>query len=194
MGENRRSILRTVPHLRLIADASAEPESHGLESLYRRYNLSIRRYIERNFGMGPPDPEDAVQAAFERFVGTGGRSDIKDPVAFLRRSARNFVLDHYRAAKVRTVHIRSEQAYGESVDEFGAERVLLAKQHLKIIDRTIRAMDERRRKVLVMNRIHGLSCADIAVRLGCSPTLVKMHIAEAVTLCQRALRAADCEA
>ncbi|MDB5583958.1 MAG: polymerase, sigma-24 subunit, subfamily [Bradyrhizobium sp.] len=184
-------VSRADSHLRLVSDLSAEQRADGLESLYRRYSVTIRRHIEHTFGMGPPDPEDAVQAAFERFAGVEDKSDIKDPLSFLRRSARNFVLDHHRAAKVRSAHVRSEQESGEGSDDFDAERVLSARERLKIIDLAIRGMDERRREVLIMNRIHGLSCADIALRLGCSPTLVKMRLAEAVLMCRRALRAAD---
>ncbi len=166
----------------------------GLESLYRRYRLSIARHIERNFGSGPPDPEDAVQAAFERFANLEDRSEIKDPGAFLRRSACNFVLDHRRAQKVRHAHADLEYDLGDRTDDFDAERVLSSKERLEIINRAIRGMDQRRQEVLIMNRIQGISCADIARQLGCSPTLVKMRLAEAVAICQRALRAADGEA
>jgi hypothetical protein len=43
----------------------------------------------------------AVPAAFERFTGVGDKSDIKNSAAFLRRFARNLVLDYYRAARAR---------------------------------------------------------------------------------------------
>ena len=136
---------------------------------------------------GPQIPVSTLLKA-----GFGGPD--KDPAAFLRRSARNFVLDHYRAAKTRSAHAKLEQALDEGTDEWDAERVLSAKERADILRTAIDAMDERRREVLIMHRIHGLTCADIARRLGCSPTLVKMRLAEAVTLCQRALRAADGDA
>jgi RNA polymerase sigma factor (sigma-70 family) len=176
------------------SSASVDRETDGLASLYRRHSDAIRRHIERQFGLGPADPEDAVQAAFERFAGILDKSEIKDPAAFLRRSARNFVLDQYRAAKTRSTYVRLEQSLGEGTDELDAEHVLSAKERLDVLRAAIGAMDERRREVLIMHRLHGLNCADIARRLGCSPTLVKMRLAEAVTLCQRALRAADGDA
>lgn len=166
---------------------------NGLDFFYRRYRQSIVRHIERQFGAGPPDPEDAVQAAFERFANVEDKSGIRDPGAFLRRSASNFVLDHYRAHKVRAAHADLEFELGDRTDDFDAHRVLSSKERLALIERTIREMDQRRREVLVMNRIQGLSCAEIARRLGCSPTLVKMRLADAITHCQRALRVADGE-
>jgi RNA polymerase sigma-70 factor (ECF subfamily) len=162
-----------------------------LDAQYRRYWLSIRRYIVRRFGNGPPDPDDAVQAAFERFARLEDRSAILDPGAFLRRSAHNFVLDHHRAEKVRSYHANLEVRLETGTDDLDPERVLSARERFTIIEQAIRVMDEKRRDVLIMSRIHGLSSAEIARRLHCSPTLVKMRLAEAVILCERALRAAE---
>jgi RNA polymerase sigma-70 factor (ECF subfamily) len=164
-----------------------------LDAHYRRYWLSIRRYIVRRFGNGPPDPDDAVQAAFERFARLEDRSAILDPGAFLRRSAHNFVLDHHRAEKVRVQHSKLEARLETGTDDLDPERVLSSRERFAILEQAIRTMDEKRRDVLIMSRIHGLTSAEIARRLSCSPTLVKMRLAEAVILCQRALRAAEGE-
>jgi RNA polymerase sigma factor (sigma-70 family) len=168
-------------------------QSNELDAQYRRYWQPIRRYIVRRFGNGPPDPDDAVQAAFERFARLEDRSAIIDPGAFLRRSAHNFVLDHHRAEKVRAHHARGAAHLESGTDEIDPERVLSARERLMIIEQAIRAMDEKRRDVLIMSRIQGHSSAEIARRLGCSPTLVKMRLAEALVLCERALRAAEDE-
>ena len=176
---------------RLTAARTEDPAD--VEAQYRRHWASVRRSIVQRFGNGPPDPDDAVQAAFERFARLEDRSAIIDPAAFLRRSAHNFVLDHHRAEKVRARHAGIDGAIETGTDDLDPERVLSARQRLAIIERAIRDMDEKRRDVLIMSRIHGLSSAEIARRLNCSPTLVKMRLAEAVTLCQRALRAAESE-
>lgn len=164
-----------------------------LDTQYRRHWLSIRRYIVRRFGNGPPDPDDAVQAAFERFARLEDRSAILDAGAFLRRSAHNFVLDHHRAEKVRSQHASLEAGLETGADDLDPERVLSSRERFAILEQAIATMDEKRRDVLIMSRIHGLSSAEIARRLHCSPTLVKMRLAEAVILCQRALRAAEGE-
>lgn len=179
--------------LHTIADPSSAHAHDGVEALYRRYRYSILRYIESAFGNGPPDPEDAVQAAFERFANLENRNVIHNPEAFLKRSARNFVLDHRRAHKVRNAHAALEYDLGDDTDDLNAERVLSSKERFAIMERVIRGLDQRRRDVLVMNRIQGISCAEIARQLGCSQTLVKMRLMEAVTLCQRALRDAERE-
>lgn len=163
----------------------------AIESLFRAHHGAIRRYVARTFGAGPPDPDDVVQAVFEKYAGLGDCSGIANPKAFLIRSARNYVLDQRRRQAVRSGFARSVESEGSSHDEFDAERVLTAKQRWKILEDAIRALDKRHQEILIMNRIHGLSCAEIARRKGCSPTLVKTVVARALVACERALREAD---
>lgn len=74
---------------------------------------------------------------------------------------------------------------------FDGERVLSARQRLAIVDAAVRAMEPRRRKVLIMHAIHGLNYSEIGRRLRLSPTRVTQLFAEAVALCNKALRDAD---
>jgi RNA polymerase sigma-70 factor (ECF subfamily) len=165
----------------------------GLDLAYRSHREDIRRYIARTFGAGPPDPEDAVQAAFERYAAIPDRARVENPKAFLIRSARNYVIDQRRRHAVRASYVADEAGTATQAEDRDAERVLSAKERLEIIERTIQTMDPRRQQVLIMNRIHGISCVEIARQLNRSPTLVKTMLAEALTLCERALRQADGE-
>lgn len=159
----------------------------GLDYLYHRYSGVVRRYIERQFGSGPPDPDDAVQIAFERYVRLGEPDAVRSPGAFLKRTAANFVLDHRRAEKVRADYAADRRAMEVPPRAVDAEHLLETRERLAIIENAILAMDEQRRTILVMSRIHGLSAAEIARRIGCSATLVKIRLGEAVALCQQAI-------
>lgn len=162
-----------------------------VDSLYRAHAVAVRRHVERHFGSGPPDPEDAVQAAFMKFSAVADRSTILQPLAFLKRCAYNFVIDFHRDQKKSHEHAGQVYDLSETSDDFDAERVLLGKQRAAIIEAAIDNMDERRREILIMSRIHGLTAQEISRRLNCSPTLVKVRLAEAVALCTRALRKAE---
>jgi RNA polymerase sigma-70 factor (ECF subfamily) len=165
----------------------------ALDAVYRRYREDIRRYIAGTFGAGPPDPEDAVQAAFEHYAEIPDRRHVDNPKAFLIRSARNYVIDQRRRHAVRARYAASEIAVAPAIEHRDAERTLSARERLAIIERTIQSMDPRRQQVLIMNRIHGISCVEIARQLHRSPTLVKTLLAEGLMLCERALREADGE-
>lgn len=159
----------------------------GLDRLYHRYSGMVRRYIERQFGSGPPDPDDVVQTAFERYVRLSGHGEVRSPGAFLKRTAVNLVLDHRRAEKVRADYAVDRRALEPPQRAVDTEHVLETRERLAIIENAILAMDEQRRTILVMSRIHGLSAAEIARRTGCSATLVKIRLGEAVALCQQAI-------
>ena len=155
--------------------------------LYRRYHDGIRRYVLRSFGAGPPDPEDVVQAVFERYMAASHADRVLDPRAFLFRSARNYVIDQRRRQSVRADYARDVQSIADASDDLDAERVLDSKQRWAAIEAAIARLDTRSREFLLMNRIHGLSSAEIARRKGCSATLVKTVIARALVALHRAL-------
>jgi RNA polymerase sigma-70 factor (ECF subfamily) len=175
----------------LPAEQDAAGSSQLLEYLYRQYRDVVRRYVVRTFGQGPPDPDDVVQAAFERFATLEQPAKIDNPQAFLVKSARNYVIDQRRRLSVRASYRQNVQSVMDSSDDLNAERVLSAKERWEILERAIRAMDPRRQEVLIMHRINGLSYAEIARRKGLSQTMVKTLVAQALVICERALREAD---
>lgn len=158
---------------------------------YRFYWDGLCRYIQRTFGSGPPEPEDVAQAAFTQFAALEDPAAIANPKAFLYRSARNFVVDQHRRQRVRARYAQNELNEAETPADFDAARVLESRERLALIEAVIRQMPERQRMVLVMNRIDGLSYAEVARRSGMSETNVKRLVVKAVIECQRALRAAD---
>lgn len=169
------------------------PEVADLDGLYRRYNNALRGYVARAFGAGPPDPEDVVHAAFEKYACVEDKAQVANPEAFLKITARNYVLDQRRRAKVRSDHAAETLCLTDDGDDLNAERVLSAKERWDILERAIRSMDSRRREVLIMNRIHGISFAEIARLKGFSPSLAKQLCAQALVICERALREASDE-
>jgi RNA polymerase sigma factor (sigma-70 family) len=185
-AKGRSRVLHSDSKSQMVAN-DAERGSE-LDKLYRHHRDSVLRYTLRTFGAGPPDPSDVVQAAFEKFVGMENRTDIANPRAFLIASARNYVFDQRRRFKVRIDYAEDVRSTGGETDDFDPERVLVAKEQWRLLERAIQGMDDRRREVLIMNRLHGLSSAEIARRMGCSATLVKMLLAQALVLCQRALK------
>jgi RNA polymerase sigma factor (sigma-70 family) len=159
-----------------------------LARLYRRYRDTVHRYVRRQVGKGPPDPDDVVQAAFERLATVKNSETVENPEAFLVSCARNYVIDQRRRVAVRLAYARQEGETSSDVYEQDAPLVLVAEQRWAAVEKAILQLDERSQRMLICNRIHGLSCAEIARRERCSPTLVKSLIARALLKCQQALR------
>jgi RNA polymerase sigma-70 factor (ECF subfamily) len=167
---------------------------HGiaLDALYRRHWLELCRYVRRTFGAGPPEPEDVAQQAFMSFAAVDDPVDIAHPRAYLFRTAHNIVVDERRrsAGQGATV-LELHPAAAEKSDDRTPERVLMGKERLAVLSAAIRALPKERRRSFLFNRLHGLSCAEIARRTGYSDSAVKKHVAQAMDALEAALTAAE---
>lgn len=168
---------------------------HDVSALYSAYYARLCIFIRRRFGSGPPDPEDAVQAAFASFAAMRDPALVQNPKAFLYRAASNFVIDHKRRQTVSSRAVADMIALNiiSPGGDASPERVLEDKERLAAVATRIASLEARRRRVLIMHAIDGLSGAEIARRLNISPTRVMQLYAQAIAACAAALREADGE-
>lgn len=173
-------------------DEAHEPGAPvALSTLYARHWTEIVAYIRQTCGVGPPDPEDAAQAAFTTYAALDTPEAVENPRAFLFRSARNHVVDCKRKETVRRREQLTVILGTESADYLDAQRVLEAKERFAIVTGALQKLTQRHRDVLIMHRIEGLTFDEVAKRLGFSPSLAKKLAYEALSKCDRALRKAD---
>lgn len=161
------------------------PSQRVVDRAYRAWWGELCRVIERQFGSGPPDPEEAVQNAFEKFARLPDLAGVANPRAWLHTTSRNYVLDARRRAAVRaasqpTLEILSPPS------EIDSEHVLAAREELARVEKAILAMEPRRREVLLLHSVHGLPYSKIAERLGISDARVRQLMASALALCAAA--------
>ncbi|MEM6936697.1 MAG: sigma-70 family RNA polymerase sigma factor [Pseudomonadota bacterium] len=176
------------------AEPSREQVSQRVfRQLYERYFSKLVAGLRATYGAGPPDPEDVAQAAFERLSRRNGLDDIRDLEGFLWIAARNILLTEKRKQAVRNDH-RDEvtrRYFSEGCDNFEPARVFSSKQQLSVVMRTLKAMPERRRKIFILNRVHGLTPAAAGEQCGVSRSSAVRHIAVATTALAAALAAED---
>lgn len=165
----------------------------SLDALYRKYWAELCGYAVKVFGHGPTEPEDLAQAAFTRFAALDDRHEIKNPRAYLYRSVHNEAVARRRHESTRIRHAQTveEVTAPDKTDDRNGERVLLAKERVRIIESVVQGMPEKKRNVLLLNRFEGLSKAEISRRLGISPTHVKRLLRQAVVECREAVERAD---
>ena len=159
-----------------------DTEDSTLERLYARQASNLRDYLRKLVGSGPPDPDDVVQAAFERIATKKNFSDIKNPSAFLWRTAQNIVTSEFRSATVREKHRENIQDvfYATKSDDCDPERVLIARVEVSSIFEVLKTMKPKRRDALLMSRVDGLSVSEIARRLGLARSTVSKRLALAM--------------
>ena len=180
---------------KIAAGAMSSARREALDRLFQRHWNEIVAYVARAFGKGPPDPEDAAQSAFAQYAALEEPERIVNPRAFLYRSAGNYVLDFKRRAKTRARFEASAEAeilMGGS-NELTPERVLSAKERAEILEKAVLSLKPRHREALLLNRLHGMSYAQIARAKGVSETEARRLVAMAVRICDQALLAAESE-
>lgn len=154
-----------------------------MHRLYRRHQTELCRYIKRTFGIGPPDPEDVVQATFARFAAVANAGDIRNPRAFLFRTAYNLAVDARRHdSRFRAVARDVQILEGES-HECGSDDVIASRQEVKRLDEALANLPDMQRTALLMHRLDGLSFAEIGRQIGYSPAGARQLVCKALDAC-----------
>lgn len=162
----------------------------GMDVLYARHWGELCHYIKKHFGQGPPDPEDVAQDAFIRFAAIENREAIDNPRAYLFRTAHNALVDEHRRLALHRGKPTDIDARTAS-DDLTPERVLVGRERLEILTRSLRSMPAARRRSFLLNRLQNLSCAAIARMTGYSESAVKKHIDVALKHLEAALSEAE---
>lgn len=132
------------------------------------------------------DAEDLAQEAFLRLLRVPHTDLIRQPDAYLFRIAANLVIEFRMRARRAVVSFDSEQAERESEV---AESVSEAEQLLdgERLHQAIESLPPKPRAALIMQRRDGLTYAQIGVKLGVSPDMVKKYLASAIARCRLTL-------
>lgn len=161
-----------------------------LHTLFRLYRAELQRLAYRRTG-DHDVAADVVQDAFLRYacMGCGDRpAAVENPRFFLWRVVVNLIADLGRTKLRRGIHDNiDDMADTLSDNRPTPEQVLEARQRLKRLRRALDELSPPCRAALLLNRLEGLTHAQVAVRLGVSPSMVSKHIMRALRHCARRL-------
>ncbi|MEM8935998.1 MAG: RNA polymerase sigma factor [Pseudomonadota bacterium] len=182
---NRRSVQE-----RVAIEGPKEPDGEendvvaehtDVAALFESRVTSLVGSLRKAFGNGPPDPEDIAQLAFQKLLERGERGDIREPTAFLWRTARNLVLKAKRAENVRSRYDYELEHlfFASGANEADPERVLCSKQQLSAVNEALRGMSARQRRCFVLHKVDGRSIAQVARAIGVSKATAHKHVTRA---------------
>ncbi|MXP40734.1 sigma-70 family RNA polymerase sigma factor [Altererythrobacter soli] len=163
--------------------SQAAGKSPFLDELYRLHQGELCAYVRRKFGNGPPEPEDVVQAAFLRFAATPNCSEIPNPAAYLKLTARNLVIDAHRRDGTARVAARHVRIVEENNHDSSAEDVLSSKQELERLAVIVAELKPKERVAFLLHRIDGLGYAEIARRMRISESGARLLVNKALETC-----------
>lgn len=157
-----------------------------IESAYRSNTGSLKRFLRRFFAC-TADVEDIMQEAFLKAYEAEHVTEIKQPRAFLFKTAKNLALNEQAKRRNRRTDAVADlealtvlfDVHADSRDE--PETQALIQEQLVLAQSAIDELTPRVREVFELRKVYGLKQREIAERLGISQSTVEKHIAKGLT-------------
>lgn len=166
-----------------------DPEiSQWFDEKVRPHQAVLRAWLRARFPT-LSDPDDILQDCYLRLLRARQTGDVVNSRAFLFTSVRNAALDLLRRGRVVTMEplVHATPSAAEEEGPSVAEAVSCA-QEIEILHEAIRALPDRCREVMTLQKIHGLTNREIAVRLGISINTVNAQMVIGLMRCRAFLR------
>ncbi len=154
-----------------------------LALLYRTHHSWLHGWLSRRIGCRE-NAADLAQDTFVRLLKSRQFNPLREPRAYLSSIARGLMIDQYRRREL-------ERAYLESVAVLPQQEVpseetrRLILDSLERIDRMLDLLKPRVRQAFLLAQLDGLTCPQIAERLGVSRATVERDLAKALQHCYR---------
>jgi RNA polymerase sigma-70 factor (ECF subfamily) len=145
----------------------------------RDLTARLRAAIQRR-GNSREDAEDLVQDAFLRFEQQPDKTGVREPDKFIARTAFNLSVDA-RRRRLRSPISGADFDGLEFPDRSpDPSEVYRTRERLRRLSEGLRSLSPRSRRILLAQRLEGLTYPEIARREGISVSAVEKHIARAM--------------
>ena len=163
----------------VVAHVLNEPES--IERLYADHHSWLQGWLRGRLG-NAFDAADLAQDTFVRVLLRRPLPPLREPRSYLSTIARGLVVDHWRRRELEQAWLQTLSVLPEA-DIPSPESQLLVLEALVEIDRVLDSLKPAVRSAFMLAQLEGLSCPEIAKRLGVSLATVERHIAKALRAC-----------
>ncbi|WP_281822307.1 RNA polymerase sigma factor [Sphingobium sp. BS19] len=150
----------------------------GLEVAFKTERASLLQYLGRR--AGNEAAADLVQEVFMRAASSDQASRLINPAAFIRRIARNLLIDRARRQKRDNVVFFPIDEQRDLVSLPQQSWNLEAADLLRLYESAVETLPEKTRRVFLMHRVDDLSYREIHDRLGISIATVEYHMIKAI--------------
>lgn len=162
----------------------------ALISAFRENYQDLLRFLTRRTGSADR-AADLAQDTYLRLAALAPASvDVQNPRAYVYRIAGNLAIDAARRDGRLPLDMTFVDAEERSTDPSPEARAL-ARERLRLLEAALDELPANPRAALLLNRVDGLTFAEIAARLDVSESMVAKYIARALKHCRDRLHDAD---
>lgn len=161
--------------------AAAEPAAHAhVHALYNDHHGWLQGWLRRKLG-NACDAADLAQDVFVRLLHRES-VPIREPRTYLGRIANGLVIDHWRRRELERAWLET-LAHLPEAQAPSPESRLNFLQTLIEIDRMLDALKPKVRTAFLWAQLEGLTCPQIAGRLGVSLSTAERYVSTALRHC-----------
>jgi len=159
-----------------------------LKGLFLKHADTLRGYLARKV-RDPQLAADLVQESFLRLEEKPPGERIDNSQGYLYRTASNLLIDHIRQEARRRTDSVPNEALAEIEDEVaGLEAQAMAQQQRQALKQALAELPERTQQIFRLNRIEGMTYAQVARHLDISDSSVQKHLAKALAYVMQRLQ------
>lgn len=158
-----------------------------LKRLFIKHAKTLQGLLTRKV-RDPQLAADLVQESFLRLAEQQRQEPLDNPPGYLYRTAHNLMIDHVRQQLRRKTDLVPHEALeGIVEDRPGLDEQVAREQHLRRLLAIVQALPERTGQVFRLNRLEGMTHAEVARHLGISDSSVQKHLAKALAYVMQCL-------
>ncbi|MGY2328154.1 sigma-70 family RNA polymerase sigma factor [Pseudomonas sp. SDT2931_S440] len=128
------------------------------------------------------DAADVAHDTFVRILGGRNATQILEPRDYLATVARGLVIDRYRRRAIEQAYLQTLADRPEAIAISEEDKAIII-ETLVAVDKALRGLGERARRIFMLSQVEGLTYQQIADQLRVSLTTVKKHMVRALTEC-----------
>ncbi|HLD65287.1 MAG TPA: RNA polymerase sigma factor [Pseudomonas sp.] len=162
---------------------STNPQLVGL--LYSDHRDWLFGWLRKSLRC-PQRADDLSQDTFLRLLARPDLQAPREPRALLTTIAKGLLADQFRRSALERAYL-DELARAPQSGHASPEEQALLLESLREIDRLLGQLSSKARAAFLFNRLDGLGHAEIAERLGVSPSRVRQYLAQGMRQCYIAL-------
>ncbi len=150
---------------------------------FRDHHRDILGFLRSRVRM-PEQAEDLLQQVFLKVMQRSDWSEIRNPEAYLRTTARHVLADFYRSQNARDQGIVLEyQEFRHADETWSPGDSLRSGEFFDRLAGVLDSLSPNVRKAFVLSRVYGYTYAEIGQALSISPRTVEKHVAKGLAWC-----------